>query len=100
MPALSLSNWLIVGWLALVNTAFAFTLWNVTLRTLSDMESSIINNAMLIQIPILAWLFLGETIGVKEVFGLILAGLGILAVQLRRLSRFKLPRRATNSSGT
>jgi len=100
MPPLSLGHWLIVGWLALVNTAFAFTLWNVTLRTLSAMESSIINNAMMIQIPILAWLFLSETIGEKEVLGLFLAGLGILAVQLRRLSRLKQPRRATDPSGT
>ncbi|HZJ08317.1 MAG TPA: DMT family transporter, partial [Trueperaceae bacterium] len=49
-PELSLRGWLIVGWLAAVNTAFAFTLWNMTLRKLSAMESSIINNTMLIQI--------------------------------------------------
>ena len=40
-------------WLALVNSAFAFTLWNRTLRTLSATESSVINNTMLIQIAIL-----------------------------------------------
>lgn len=82
-PALSLSNWAIIGWLALVNTAFAFTLWNITLRTLSAMESSLINNAMLLQIPFLAWLFLGETITGRELVGLALAGVGILMVQLR-----------------
>ncbi|MCK6628859.1 MAG: DMT family transporter [Anaerolineae bacterium] len=82
-PALSLSNWVIIGWLALVNTAFAFTLWNLTLRTLSAMESSLINNAMLLQIPFLAWLFLGETITGRELIGLALAGVGILVVQLR-----------------
>ena len=85
LPTLSTTNWLIVGWLALANTAFAFTLWNHTLRTLSAMESSIINNTMLIQIPILAWLFLSETVTGKEVFALVIAGMGILLVQLRRL---------------
>jgi drug/metabolite transporter (DMT)-like permease len=100
IPPLSVGNWLIVGWLALVNTAFAFTLWNHTLRTLSAIESSVINNAMLVQIPILAWLFLGETIGGKAVFGLLLAGLGILAVQLRGTSWLKLLCRATDPSGT
>ncbi len=81
-PRLTLPQWGIVGWLALVNTAFAFTLWNHTLRTLSAMESSIINNAMLIQIPILAWLFLGEGLTIKQVIGFGLAGLGILVVQV------------------
>jgi len=83
-PCLSLSHWVIIGWLAVVNTAFAFTLWNHTLRTLSAMESSIINGTMLIQIAILAWLFLGERLTWQEGIGMVLAGLGTLIVQLRR----------------
>src|SRR5690606_7260937 len=53
VPQLSLGSWLIIAWLAAVNTAFAFTLWNLTLRKLTAMESSIINNTMLIQIAVL-----------------------------------------------
>jgi drug/metabolite transporter (DMT)-like permease len=83
-PRLGLASWAIIGWLALVNTAFAFTLWNHTLRFLSAMESSIINNSMIIQIPILAMVFLGEKIDVKGAIGLGLAALGTLLVQLRR----------------
>ena len=81
-PVLSLRSWAIVAWLAVVNTAFAFTLWNLTLRKLSAMESSLINNTMLIQIAILAWVFLGESLGVRQVAGLLLASLGTLVVQL------------------
>ena len=93
-PALSVTSWLIVAWLAVVNTAFAFTLWNHTLRTLSAFESSIINNTMMIQIPILAWLFLGESITTQQGIGLVLAGTGILVVQVRRLpAASKAPRR-------
>ncbi len=84
LPSLSLANWLIIGWLAVVNTAFAFTLWNYTLRVLSAMQSSIINGTMLAQIAVLAWLFLGEHLTGQQVIGLILAGLGTLMVQLRR----------------
>jgi drug/metabolite transporter (DMT)-like permease len=84
LPQLTPTNWAIVGWLALVNTAFAFTLWNHTLRTLSAIESSIINNTMLIQIPILAMIFLGERIDLKEIVGLVVAGLGTVIVQLAR----------------
>ena len=85
IPAIRLNNWLIILWLAVVNTAFAFTLWNHTLRTLTAMESSIINGTMLIWIPIFAVLFLGESISTKEIFGLIAVGLGTLIVQLRRI---------------
>jgi len=84
LPPLSLANWAIIGWLALVNTAFAFTLWNHTLRTLAAMESSIINSTMLIQIAVLAWLFLGEPLTGQKIMGMALAGFGALIVQLRR----------------
>lgn len=90
-PKLSLTSWAIILWLAAVNSAYAFTLWNHTLRTLPAMESSLINNTMLIQIPILAWLFLGEEPGAREVIGLVLAGFGITIVQLRRKQADRVP---------
>jgi drug/metabolite transporter (DMT)-like permease len=82
-PTLTTQNWLIIFWLAAVNTALAFTLWNHTLRTLSAMESSIINNTMLFQIAVLAWPFLGEPPGWHQVLGMGLAAAGTLLVQLR-----------------
>jgi drug/metabolite transporter (DMT)-like permease len=82
-PQLDLTSWAIILWLAVVNTAVAFTLWNHTLRTLSAMESSIINNTMLIQIAILAFLFLGETPSWVQVGGMLLVAVGALLVQLR-----------------
>ena len=87
LPPLTLTHWAIILWLAVVNTALAFTLWNRTLRTLSAMESSIINNTMLFQIAVLAWLFLGEPLGWRQVVGMVLAGGGTLLVQLRRQQR-------------
>jgi drug/metabolite transporter (DMT)-like permease len=81
LPALSLKNWLFIIWLAVVNTAFAFTLWNRTLRTLSALESSMINSSMMIQIPILALIFLGEHLHGFQVLGLLLAAGGIYLVQ-------------------
>ena len=84
LPQLQPIHWIYVAWLAAVNTAFAFTLWNHTLRTLSAMESSIVNSTMLIQIPVLAVLFLGERLTFQEIIGMVLAGSGALIVQLRR----------------
>ncbi len=83
-PVISLKTWLFILWLAVINTAFAFTLWNLTLRSLSAMESSIINGTMLIQIAILAWIFLGETISIQEGIGMMIAAIGAVFVQIKR----------------
>jgi drug/metabolite transporter (DMT)-like permease len=74
VPRLSLSSWLVVGWLAVVNTAVAFTVWNHTMRRLSAMESSLINNTMLVHVAVLAWIFLGERPGARGMLGLALGG--------------------------
>jgi drug/metabolite transporter (DMT)-like permease len=98
MPPITLQGWGIIAWLAIVNTAFAFTLWNHTLRTLSAMESTIINGTMLIWIPILAVVFLAEKVTSKELIGLVVVAVGTLIVQLRqpiiisRLLRIRTPR--------
>jgi len=83
LPPISFQNFLYLLWLAVINTALAFTIWNFTLRTLSAMESSIINGTMLIQIAILAWIFLCEVITLQEGIGMLVAALGALLVQLR-----------------
>jgi drug/metabolite transporter (DMT)-like permease len=77
LPPLSARGWGIVLWLAVVNTALAFTLWNRSLQELSAVESSMINNTMLLQITVLAWLFLDETLSMRQVAGLVLAAAGI-----------------------
>jgi len=83
LPPISLQNILYLLWLAVINTALAFTIWNFTLRTLSAMESSIINGTMLIQIAILAWIFLGEAISLQEGIGMLIAAAGAVLVQVR-----------------
>lgn len=84
MGTLNLTQWAIIGWLAVVNTAIAFTLWNKSLQTLTAVESSIINGTMLPQIAVLAWIFLGEPLGGKEILGLVFVLAGTLIVQLWR----------------
>lgn len=84
LPAISLKGWAIITWLAVVNTAFTFPLWNHTLKTLSAVESGVINNTMLIQIAILALIFLDESISLQEGIGMVIAAVGILMVQIMR----------------
>lgn len=83
LPPLTPRHWLIIVWLAVVNSAVAFTLWNRSLQTLSALESNLINSTMLIQIALLAWVFLGEALTAKALLGLFLAGAGVALVQWR-----------------
>ena len=83
-PMFSLISILSILWLSVVNTAFAFTIWNWALRTLTAIEANIINSMMLVFIPGLAWLFLGETITLKALLALALETGGIFVVTLAR----------------
>jgi drug/metabolite transporter (DMT)-like permease len=97
LPSVSLQNVVYLLWLAVINTALAFTIWNYTLRTLSAMESSIINGTMLIQIAILAWVFLGEAITLQEGIGMLIAASGAVLVQLKIKTNHSSNKKITNS---
>ncbi len=83
LPPISTQHIIYLLWLAVIHTAIAFVIWNYTLRTLTAMESSIINGTMLIQIAILAWIFLGEGIALQEIIGMAVAAVGAVLVQVR-----------------
>ena len=87
LPKISLASWGAILWMAIVNTALGFTLWNYTLRTLLAMESSIINSLMTVMIAILGWIFSNESLSRLEMTGVVLVTAGIILVQLRRLRR-------------
>jgi drug/metabolite transporter (DMT)-like permease len=87
MPEISLTSWGIIAWLAVVNSAFAYTLWNGILKVLPAAEASILNNTMMVQIPILAVLFLGETITSRQLIGMGVVIIGTLLVQWQRRKR-------------
>lgn len=78
LPRLSLLAVAIVAWLAVVNTAAAFTWWNVCLRHLPASQVAAINSTMVVQIPLLAWVFLDEPLGVAEGLGLTIVAVGVV----------------------
>ncbi|HSL97131.1 MAG TPA: DMT family transporter [Candidatus Deferrimicrobiaceae bacterium] len=86
-PTLDERGWAIVAWLAAVNTAFAFTLYNRALRVLTAVESSTIINLLLVMVAIMAWVFLGEALDIRQVIGLAIVTVGVLFVQLAPLLR-------------
>ena len=80
-PTVTITAGVIIGWLAVVNTAVAFTLWNKSLRHLSAVESAAINNTMLVQIAALGWIFLNEPPGALGVIGILVVSLGVFLTQ-------------------
>jgi len=84
LPDVSARAWGLIAWLAVVNTALAFTLWNLSLRRLSALESAAINNTMLLQIGLLAWWLLDEFPGPLGFVGIGLVSAGILLTQTTR----------------
>ncbi|UCH38100.1 MAG: EamA family transporter [Candidatus Bathyarchaeota archaeon] len=87
MTRVSIHGWILIGWLSLVNTALAFVLWNHALQSLRVYEQSILQNTMLIQIAVLAYVFLNETLVFREVAGMALVFIGVLIVQLKGRER-------------
>src|SRR5690606_16637519 len=81
VPHLSGTAIVVIAWLAVVNTAWAFTMWNASLRRLAAVESAAINNTMLIQIAVLAWVFLGEPPGLVGGVGIAVVSVGALLTQ-------------------
>lgn len=82
LGAVTASSASILVWLAVVNTAGAFLLWNHTQRTLTATASAALNNTMLVQIAILAWVLLGERLSTAQVAAVIMVAAGTVVVQL------------------
>jgi drug/metabolite transporter (DMT)-like permease len=76
---------LTVAWLASTNTAFAFFLWNWSLRSIPPYELTVLQDLMLIEIALFAFALLGETITPIMIAGMGLVLAGVLIVQVRTL---------------
>ena len=80
--SLSLMSWFYVLWLAAINTALAFYLWNKAMRVLRAIDMTLINSTMMPQIVILSILFLGEYPNYLDWIGLIILAVSVAAVQV------------------
>jgi probable blue pigment (indigoidine) exporter len=66
-----------------VMIAFCMTVWNYVLRTLRSYEASILGASTVIWTALLAIPFLGETLSVNEIGGIVLMLAGLALVQVR-----------------
>jgi drug/metabolite transporter (DMT)-like permease len=85
--ALSWASWIYVLWLAVINTALAFTLWNKAMTKLRAIDMTLINSTMMPQIVLLSLLFLGEYPSALDWTGLSLLAVGVASVQILQLRR-------------
>ena len=83
-PKLMINDIIILMWLGIVNTALAFTLWNQALQQLKAVSASLINSTMMIQIALLAWIFLGESLSNRQWLAISFVFLGVVMVQVLR----------------
>jgi drug/metabolite transporter (DMT)-like permease len=82
LPALSPAAFFTILWLAVVNGALAFTMWNHAMQYLRVVETTIINSTMMVQIAILALAFLGETLTPWDWIGIALLMTAAVGIQI------------------
>jgi drug/metabolite transporter (DMT)-like permease len=80
-PQINLSGAVIVAWLAIVNTAFAYILYNRALQALAAFEVSALASLSPLVTAIGAWLFLAEPLTALQIAGMIIMVSGVMLVQ-------------------
>ncbi|RLJ01264.1 MAG: hypothetical protein DRP11_04705, partial [Candidatus Aenigmatarchaeota archaeon] len=84
IPNFSPMGWAIVLWLAVVNTAIAYLLYNHSLQVLTALEMNVLLNLSPLGTALLAWLLLDEQLTPIQVVGMVTVILGVAVVQWRR----------------
>ncbi|MFW9845930.1 MAG: DMT family transporter [Candidatus Thorarchaeota archaeon] len=74
-------------WLSIVNTAFAFTIWNKAMQTLRAVDITVINSTMLPQIVILSIVFLDEMPDLLDWIGLVILAACVALIQILQARR-------------
>ena len=82
LPLISRKSLVIVVWLALVNTAFGYWLYNHALRSLTALEMNMIMNLTPFLTAALSWIVLGESLAGIQYLGMMIILCGVAIVQL------------------
>ena len=82
-PVLSQKAWIIIFWLAFINTAFAYILYNHALKTITALEMNVILTLAPLGTAIIAWFTLGESLALVQILGIVTVILGVILVQIK-----------------
>lgn len=83
VPQISLTGVGIILWLAVVNTALAYVLYNRALRVLTALEINMLLNLSPLGTAAFAWALLGERVSIVQIIGMLIVILGVTLVQWR-----------------
>lgn len=81
IPSLSLKPMGIVLWLAVVNTALGYLLYNHALRALTALEMNMMLKLTPLGTALLAWWLLGEKLTLRQIVGMLVMIAGVVIVQ-------------------
>jgi drug/metabolite transporter (DMT)-like permease len=87
VPSFSPTAWLLIVWLAVINTALTYTLWAQSQRSLRAVESSVLGDLTVVQVALLGWIVLGEGLDLEQIVGIALALGGVVLVQIAPVLR-------------
>ncbi len=82
VPRMPLTAWGIVLWLAVVNTAFAYVVYNHSLQELTALEMTVLLNLSPFATALMAWWLLGETLTAIQLVSMVVVIAGVMMVQL------------------
>ena len=91
LPRFTGNSLLIVGWLALVNTAIGYWIYNHALRTLTALEMNMVMNLTPFFTAALGWILLGESLSGVQFMGMIVIVAGVALVQLSGSKKSRAP---------
>ena len=81
MPQFSWQGLLIVFWLAIINTALGYLLYNHSLQELTALEMNMVMTLTPLFTALLGWLFLSETLSWMQIIGMLVVIGGVILVQ-------------------
>ncbi len=84
VPSFSAAGWGIVLWLAVVNTALAYLLYNHSLQVLTALEMNTLLNLSPLVTATLAWFMLDESLTLVQIVGVVTVIVGVAVVQGRK----------------
>jgi drug/metabolite transporter (DMT)-like permease len=84
LPRFSVAAGGIVLWLAVINTAFAYILYNHSLQVLTALETNVMMNLAPLATAAMAWILLGERLDPIQIIGMVTVIIGVVLVQWGR----------------
>ena len=81
IPIFTAKGILIVVWLAVVNTAIGYWLYNYALKDLTALEMNMVMNLTPLFVAGLSWVMIGEKLEFIQIFGMVVMIIGVLLVQ-------------------